>query len=179
MMFGKNLPQDWLLRAGLFGSLIVRAILWFAIVALVIGLGFIAIGEPAGFADLDAQLARDGTTIGGKAAMLITFTIVLVIMILFERLITLVMQIIASVGEGDPFTPVNANRLERIGWLLLGTQLLALIGMSISAVEALAEEWNFAEQFSFEGLLAVILMFILARIFRHGTQMRDDLEGTV
>lgn len=178
-MFGKNLPQDWLLRAGLFGSLIVRAILWFAIVALIIGLGYIAIGDPAGFADLDADLARDGIDLGGKAAMLITFSIVLVIMILFERLIAQVMQIISSVGEGDPFIPANADRLDRIGWLLLGTQLLALIGMSISAVEALAEEWNFGEQFSFEGLLSVLLVFILARIFRHGTAMRDDLEGTV
>jgi len=178
-MFGKNLPKDWLLRAGLFGSLIVRAILWFGIAALVIGLGYIAIADPADFEILDAQLARDGIAMGGKAAMLIIFAFVFVITILFERLIVQVMQIISSVGEGDPFVPANADRLERIGWLLLATQLLALIGMSIGAVEALADEWNFSEQFSFEGLLSVILVFILARIFRHGTTMREDLEGTV
>lgn len=178
-MFGKNLPKDWLLRAGLFGSLIVRAILWFGIVALFIGLGWMAMVDPADFAELDAQLARDGIVMSGKAAMLIIFAFVFVITILFERLIVQVMQIISSVGEGDPFVPANANRLERIGWLLLATQMLALIGMSIGAVEALADEWNFGEQFSFEGLLSVILIFILARVFRQGTAMREDLEGTV
>lgn len=178
-MFGKNLPKDWLLRAGLFGSLIVRAILWFGIVVLFIGLGWMAMVDPADFAELDAQLARDGIVMSGKAAMLIIFAFVFVITILFERLIVQVMQIISSVGEGDPFVPANANRLERIGWLLLATQMLALIGMSIGAVEALADEWNFGEQFSFEGLLSVILIFILARVFRQGTAMREDLEGTV
>ncbi|MEL7199726.1 MAG: DUF2975 domain-containing protein [Pseudomonadota bacterium] len=178
-MFGKNLPKDWLLRTGLLGSLIVRAILWFGIAALVLGLGYIALGDPAGFADLDAELAREGVAMSGKPALLIIFTFVLVIIILFERLIQQVMQIIHSVDEGDPFVPANAERLDRIGWLLLATQLLAFIGTSINAVEALASEWNFGEQFSFEGLLSVVLVFILARIFRHGTQMRDDLEGTV
>jgi len=178
-MFGKTPPQDWLLRAGLFGSLFIRAILWFAIGALVLGLGYIALGDPAGFKELDADLARDGISMGGKAALLLIFAFVLVIIVLFERLIVQVMAIIHSVSEGDPFTPANADRLERIGWLLFGTQILALIGMSISAVEALAEEWNFGEQFSLEGLLSVILVFILARIFRQGTKMRDDLEGTV
>ena len=178
-MFGKKLPSDWLLRSGLIGSLIVRAMMWFGIVALVIGLGFIAFGESSAFAEMDAELARSGVAMGGKAAMLIIFSFVLAIVIMFERLVFEVQRIIESVSDGDPFVPANADRLTRIGWLLLGTQILALIGMSMSAVEVLAREWNFAEQFSFEGLLAVILMFILARIFRHGTAMRNDLEGTV
>lgn len=29
------------------------------------------------------------------------------------------------------------------------------------------------------GILLVILLFILARVFRKGTEMREDLEGTV
>lgn len=178
-MFGMTLPDDWLLRTGLIGSLIVRAILWFAIAALVIGLGYIAIADAAGFVELDADLDREGIALGGKAAMLLIFSFVLVIVVLFDRILVDVQGIIASVCDGDPFIPGNADRLNRIGWLLLGTQLLALIGMSISAVEALAQEWNFAEQFSFEGLFAVVLVFILARIFRHGTALREDLEGTV
>lgn len=178
-MFGITLPDDWLLRLGFIGGLIVRAILWFGIAALVIGLGYIALAEASGFAQLDADLAREGVQLGGKSALLLIFALVLVIVILFDRILALVQRIIASVSESDPFTPSNADRLDRIGWLLLATQLLALLGMSISAVEALAEEWNFNEQFSFEGLFAVVLVFILARIFRHGTAMRDDLEGTV
>jgi hypothetical protein len=33
--------------------------------------------------------------------------------------------------------------------------------------------------FSINGWLAVLLTFLLARVFAQGTLMRDDLEGTV
>jgi hypothetical protein len=33
--------------------------------------------------------------------------------------------------------------------------------------------------FSINGWLAVLLTFLLARVFAQGTRMRDDLEGTV
>ena len=33
--------------------------------------------------------------------------------------------------------------------------------------------------FTLTGLLLAIVLFILARIFRHGVEMREDLEGTV
>ena len=36
-------------------------------------------------------------------------------------------------------------------------------------------DWSF----SVTGWLAVLLLFVLARVFDHGTRMRDDLEGTV
>ena len=29
------------------------------------------------------------------------------------------------------------------------------------------------------GILLVVILFILARVFRHGTTMREELEGTV
>lgn len=33
--------------------------------------------------------------------------------------------------------------------------------------------------FSFTPWIAVLLLFVLARVFAHGAQMREDLEGTV
>ncbi|UUX98999.1 hypothetical protein [Sphingomonas sp. J315] len=32
---------------------------------------------------------------------------------------------------------------------------------------------------SFDSLVLALVLFILARVFRHGTALRDDLEGTV
>ncbi len=32
---------------------------------------------------------------------------------------------------------------------------------------------------SFTAWLATLMLFVLARVFRHGAQMRADLEGTV
>ena len=37
-----------------------------------------------------------------------------------------------------------------------------------------------AEEVAWVGLwLAVLLLFVLAQVFREGTRLRDDLEGTV
>lgn len=33
--------------------------------------------------------------------------------------------------------------------------------------------------FSFTPWIAVLLLFVLARVFAHGARMREDLEGTV
>ena len=38
---------------------------------------------------------------------------------------------------------------------------------------------GFDWSFSLTPWLAVVLLFVLARVFDEGTRMRDDLEGTV
>jgi hypothetical protein len=42
-----------------------------------------------------------------------------------------------------------------------------------------AHPLNVDTGFSINGWLAVLLTFLLARVFATGTLMRDDLEGTV
>ena len=100
-------------------------------------------------------------------------------------------RIIGTVGEGDPFQPENATRLSQMGWLMLGTQL-AIIPAGFIAIQltryADAIEKTGVENFHFSmgngdldmtALLLVVILFILARVFRHGAAMREDLEGTV
>ena len=38
---------------------------------------------------------------------------------------------------------------------------------------------GFGFDFSPLGVLAILLVFVLAQIFRHGSEMRAELEGTV
>lgn len=87
---------------------------------------------------------------------------------------------IETVRRGDPFVADNAYRLHAIAWLLLGLQLLSLaisaIGRMISTPE---HPLHLDAGFSAAGWLAVILTFVLARVFAEGTLMREDLEGTV
>jgi hypothetical protein len=40
-------------------------------------------------------------------------------------------------------------------------------------------DMDIAIQFSLAPWLAVLLLFVLAGVFAHGTRLRDDLEGTV
>jgi hypothetical protein len=88
-------------------------------------------------------------------------------------------QIIASVSSGDPFIADNAVRLRRIGWSLLGLQLLDMPAALIAnAYPALGAAAPYAD-LSPAGWLAVLMAFVLARVFTVGSRMRDDLQGTV
>ena len=87
--------------------------------------------------------------------------------------------ILATVSTGDPFIMANADRLTRIGWGLLGVQIINLaVGgfvrwLAIYGIDTAT--WT--PQFG--GWLGVLLAFVLARVFRRGAEMRDDLAMTV
>ena len=67
-----------------------------------------------------------------------------------------------------------------IAWGLLTLQLLSLvIGAIAKAVSSPAHPLNIDSGFSINGWLAVLLTFLLARVFAEGALMREDLEGTV
>ena len=90
--------------------------------------------------------------------------------------------IVHSVGEGDPFIPVNADRLTAMGWTMLAINVaaipLAALGAYIAQLVG-EKDVSLEAGIDFGGIVLVLTLFILARVFRHGAAMRDDLEGTV
>jgi hypothetical protein len=90
------------------------------------------------------------------------------------------LAIVETVRAGDPFVGANASRLQAIAWALLTLQLLSVvIGAIGEAVSTPAHPVDLDAGFSISGWLAVLLTFLLARVFAQGTLMREDLEGTV
>jgi hypothetical protein len=90
------------------------------------------------------------------------------------------LAIVETVRGGDPFVAANASRLQAIAWSLLALQLLSLvIGAIAKTVSTPAHPLDLDAGFSINGWLAVLLTFLLARVFAEGTLMREDLEGTV
>jgi hypothetical protein len=90
------------------------------------------------------------------------------------------LAIVETVRAGDPFVAANALRLQAIAWALLTLQLLSLvIGAIGKAVSTPAHPLRLDAGFSISGWLAVLLTFVLARVFAEGTRIREDLEGTV
>jgi hypothetical protein len=90
------------------------------------------------------------------------------------------LAIVETVRAGDPFVAANATRLQAIAWALLTLQLLSLVvGAIVKAVSIPGHPLDIDAGFSINGWLAVLLTFLLARVFAEGTHMRDDLEGTV
>ena len=125
-----------------------------------------------------AQLAAApaGTTAWAVAAALIGA----VSLWLCLRFVMRLRAMIATVRSGDPFQPANADRLTSMAWLALGIQACALADAPILAIlrEDLLDLPP-AFGFSVGGFALALVLFILARIFRQGAAMRDDLEGTV
>jgi Protein of unknown function (DUF2975) len=89
-------------------------------------------------------------------------------------------QVIDSVADGDPFIPDNAVRLNRMGWLVAAIQLIAIPAGALAGWIAWAGHVRYIDVgVSLGGVLLALILFILARVFRRGAEMREELEGTV
>jgi hypothetical protein len=118
----------------------------------------------------------DRLVMGLRAAALLGLVTIPINHVVLTRLVAM----IRTVRAGDPFVAANANRLQTIAWSLLVLQLLGIaIGAIGKAVSTPAHPVHLDAGFSVNGWLAVLLTFVLARVFAEGALMREELEGTV
>ena len=103
----------------------------------------------------------------------------IVMAVAIERLLRALGQIIESARAGDPFNSANARRLQAIGWALLVLQLLDIPAAMIERSFPGRGMGGPDPVFSFGGWMAVLMVFVLSRVFTVGSAMRDELEGTV
>jgi hypothetical protein len=162
---------------------IVRTILGISMAAFLIGAATFTAAVPVIYTWRDkvvAQLVGKGAppeTIWAIAALLLMAAVMAVLGFYFARHL---FRIIGSVGEGDPFVPANADRLRAMAWISVAVHVVA-IPMSILAkwTENVTKDVHFKAELPLSGLFLALVLFILARVFREGTRMREDLEGTV
>ncbi|WP_404334585.1 DUF2975 domain-containing protein [Sphingomonas sp. MMS12-HWE2-04] len=123
----------------------------------------------------DGGAALDERTAGIRWLMVLGIAMAGLIFVMLRAL----RQIVATVMAGDPFVLDNAARLRTIGWSLVAIQLLdipaVLIARGFPALGSAAPDAGISPA----GWLAVLMSFVLARVFVVGAGMRDDLEGTV
>lgn len=106
--------------------------------------------------------------------MLLATPMIAAVHVLYSRLLA----IIETVRVGDPFVPENAARLKTMAWCLLTVELLRLsFGVMAATVNAAGS--NIDWSFSVNGWVAVVVVFVLARVFEEGTRIRADLEAMI
>lgn len=177
-------PNDLLLLAGKVLAVFLQGVMAIGGVALVILTPVVLIFQD----DITAESRKEfGDAIMAFPAwptaglFLILIAIVAMIFVFFSRL----RAIIGTVGEGDPFVPENADRLNLMAWLLLAVQVLTIpVAGLVLILAKWADEAGHADitidaGLDLTGIMMVIVLFILARVFKHGAAMREDLEGTV
>jgi hypothetical protein len=99
---------------------------------------------------------------------------------LYHLILTRLLAMVGTVRAGDPFVLANAARLQTIAWILVALQFFGLIvAIIVRMISSLEHPVNISAGPSIAGLLAILLTFVLARVFAEGARMRDDLEGTV
>ena len=99
--------------------------------------------------------------------------------VVLRRIFLALLAIVDTVRAGDPFTEANAVRLQTIAWGMLVLQVLDL-GLGVFTGWARLMRFDFVDwNPSFSGWITVLMLFVLARVFRRGTEMRDDLAMTV
>lgn len=90
------------------------------------------------------------------------------------------LAIVKTIRGGDPFVTANASRLQAIAWVLFALNLLSIvIGAIAKAVSTPAHPLDIEAGFSINGWLAVLLTFVLARVFAEGALMRKEVAGAV
>ena len=126
--------------------------------------------------DLAASPDTDRVVMGLRATVVLGLAVIPLNYVFLTRLLA----IVETVRDGDPFVAANARRLQTMAWALLGLQLLGfVIGAIIKSISTPAHPINVDTGGSINGWLAVLLTFLLARVFAEGAHMREDLEGTV
>ncbi len=114
--------------------------------------------------------------LGMRLIMVLGLASIPIVHIVLKRLLT----IVETVSGGNPFVVANAVRLKTIAWAMLSLELMHFVvggvGASVSTTEA---PLNISWGFSLTRCLAVLMLFVLARVFEQGARMREDLEGTV
>jgi hypothetical protein len=89
------------------------------------------------------------------------------------------LAMIETARAGDPFAPENATRMRTIAWCLLVVQLFELAcGIFIRVLERAGADIGDWDP-SLSGWVAVLLLFVLARVFEEGSRIRADLEAVV
>ena len=114
--------------------------------------------------------------VGMRLIMVIGICAVPVVHFVLTRLLT----VVETVSAGNPFVVANAARLQGIAWAMLGLELMHFaVGAVAASVSTAAAPLNISWEFSLTGWLAVLMLFVLARVFEQGARMREELEGTV
>jgi len=174
-------PRDGLLAAAKVIIVLCQIVFIFAMVMLGIGIGAIL---TVGQTELLAEIATSGAPAATVWLIALAMLTGMALLALGFRFFQELRGIIDSVDEGEPFRPENADRLSRMGWIsvIVHVGVLPIAGLSLwlaPYADKVGQDVDVGAGVDISGVLLTLILFILARVFRHGAEMREELEGTV
>lgn len=158
---------------------LVGAFLLVALTALTIALPAVAIFWDEAAAQIVKEYAAAKTN-GVLPAIMAAIVLAGAVVLLALNFVRKLLQIIRTVAQGDPFDVANADRLQMMAWLSLAIQGVGFIlGGVAKWISKTIKDAEIHIEWDLTSIILILLLFILARVFRRGAEMRSELEGTV
>lgn len=89
-------------------------------------------------------------------------------------------RILSTLAEGDPFVPENGPRLTRIAVAIAAIEIVRTLATLIAAATVdLGENFRLEININLAVWGAVIVLFVLAQVFREGTRLREEEKMTI
>ena len=174
-----NLTQNRILRVTRWLVCLIMGLVAFAGVVL----AAVSVFLPFYWDEVVKELLTSNPGINATELMpqlLAIFALCIVVLGLIWTMMRKLLAIIASVEIGNPFVLANAVRLKAIGWIMVALQLVGIpLALIAGRTADMFGESDTGLDLSLNGILAILLVFILAGIFERGAEMREELEGTV
>lgn len=160
----------------LLGFLNVFVMLAAVFAAVALGISVVAPDFVAGFIDGMKDAPNDPTRNMGLAEHLTLVGAFLACGFTWW-IINRLRRILLSVNQGDAFEFANVKRLQAVGFGLIGIQLTALLLVFV-APQSIGQSPSDYD-FDLGSWLGILVVFILAEVFRQGSAMRDEQMTTV
>lgn len=129
-----------------------------------------AAGFIDGLADEDAGMRT--LLLNERATFLAAFVATLSTWWILNRL----RRMFLAVNNGDAFERANVGRLQGVGLGLIGVQVSAAI-LVFTVPRGIIDDLDY--QVDLGAWLGILIVFMLAEVFRQGAAMRDDQQMTV
>jgi len=161
---------------GLLGA--ARVLLFIVLAGVILAIAFDAIGLVVRIARLgDALLVSPLEPVWDPVNRL---AFELAALFLVAGIVGSLLAMIGAVGRGEAFALDNVGRMETIAYDVLGLQVLGLVAARAGfPIGAGIVGIDLGVGLTPAGLAFVLVLFVLARVFREGTRLREELEGTV
>jgi hypothetical protein len=160
------------------------AALWAALGALILGGVAILIFQPltTTVANIDIQGVNPSTvsdlTDKPQALAGLIFIVAAYIGVLIVVLNRL-RRVFETLIVGDPFRPQNVARLRVVGFALIALELLGYIVHRVTDMFVRGPAHGVGLSVNLTGWFAILVVFVLAEVFREGARLRQDADLTI
>ena len=154
----------------------VNIVVAFAVIAtgLMLAASLVMPDFGAGFIDslADNEAGWRSLMLNERATFLAAFVATLSTWWVLNRL----RRMFLAVNQGDAFERANVGRLQGVGLGLIGVQISAFI-LAWTVPEGIIDDLDYSVDLG--AWLGILIVFMLAEVFRQGAAMRDDQQMTV